>query len=260
MYIWWLLLYGFIYSVSGTLARRLDQPYILFALFISVYWVILLHFLFRRKRCRIYGICLPEEDAACGKLILAALSFAAANLMLYGCSGQWSVGWHSLPLTTLAGECVLTVMAVWGEEVFFRGVLPEKLSEHLGRTAAGWISVLLFAVLHFVNLWQLGSVCYVLVQTLCAAALGMILLRLRQQSGSLIPGTAVHALINLTAVPAELLFPAGRNDLTGKKALLYLASAVICVIVCASEERRRAGMRKPETEKAEKRDVTERKK
>ena len=84
MYIWWLLLYGFIYSVSGTLARRLDQPYILFALFISAYWVILLHFLFRRKRCRIYGICLPEEDAACGKLILAALSFAAANLMLYG--------------------------------------------------------------------------------------------------------------------------------------------------------------------------------
>ena len=143
MYIWWLLLYGFIYSVSGTLARRLDQPYIFFALFISAYWVILLHFLFRRKRCRIYGICLPEEDAACGKLILAALSFAAANLMLYGCSGQWSVGWHSLPLTTLAGECVLTVMAVWGEEVFFRGVLPEKLSEHLGRTAAGWISVLL---------------------------------------------------------------------------------------------------------------------
>lgn len=149
MYIWWLLLYGFIYSVSGTLARRLDQPYIFFALFISAYWVILLHFLFRRKRCRIYGICLPEEDAACGKLILAALSFAAANLMLYGCSGQWSVGWHSLPLTTLAGECILTVMAVWGEEVFFRGVLPEKLSEHLGRTAAGWISVLLFAVLHF---------------------------------------------------------------------------------------------------------------
>ena len=49
MYIWWLLLYGFIYSVSGTLARRLDQPYILFALFISVYWVILLHFLFRKK-------------------------------------------------------------------------------------------------------------------------------------------------------------------------------------------------------------------
>lgn len=136
MYIWWLLLYGFIYSVSGTLARRLDQPYILFALFISAYWVILLHFLFRRKRCRIYGICLPEEDAACGKLILAALSFAAANLMLYGCSGQWPVGWHSLPLTTLAGECILTVMAVWGEEVFFRGVLPEKLSEHLGRTAA----------------------------------------------------------------------------------------------------------------------------
>ena len=67
----------------------------------------------------------------------------------------------------------------------------------------------------------------------------MILLRLRQQSGSLIPGTAVHALINLTAVPAELLFPTGRNDLTGKKALLYLASAVICVIVCASEERKR---------------------
>ena len=115
-------------------------------------------------------------------------------------------------------------------------------------------------MLHFVNLRQLGSVCYVLVQTLCAAALGMILLRLRQQSGSLIPGTAVHALINLTAVPAELLFPTGRNDLTGKKALLYLASAVICVIVCASEERRRAGMRKPETEKAEERDVTERKK
>lgn len=129
-----------------------------------------------------------------------------------------------------------------------------------GERQPGWISVLLFAVLHFVNLRQLGSVCYVLVQALCAAALGMILLRLRQQSGSLIPGTAVHALINLTAVPAELLFPTGRNDLTGKKALLYLASAVICVIVCASEERRRAGMRKPETEKAEKRDVTERKK
>ena len=260
MYIWWLLLYGFIYSVSGTLARRLDQPYILFALFISVYWVILLHFLFRRKRCRIYGICLPEEDAACGKLILAALSFAAANLILYSCSGQWPAGWHSLPLATLMGECVLTVMAVWGEEIFFRGVLPEKLSEHMRRTTAGGISILLFAALHLVNLWQLGSVCYVLVQTLCAAVLGMILLRLRLQSGSLIPGAAVHALINLTAVPAERLFPTGRNDLTGKQALLYLASAAICVIVCASEERRRAGMRKPETEKAEKRDITERKK
>lgn len=121
-----------------------------------------------------------------------------------------------------------------------------------GERQPGWISVLLFAVLHFVNLRQLGSVCYVLVQTLCAAALGMILLRLRLQSGSLIPGTAVHALINLTAVPAELLFPAGRNDLTGKKALLYLASAVICVIVCASEERRRAGMRKPEIRESRK--------
>ncbi|MEI3238929.1 MAG: hypothetical protein V8S32_02535 [Lachnospiraceae bacterium] len=144
MYIWWLLLYGFIYSVSGTLARRLDQPYILFALFISVYWVILLHFLFRRKRCRIYGICLPEEDAACEKLILAALSFAAANLMLYGCSGQWSVGWHSLPLTTLAGECILTVMAVWGRKSFSVASCRRNCRSTWGeRQPAGFLSCFL---------------------------------------------------------------------------------------------------------------------
>lgn len=226
MYIGWLLLYGFIDSVSGMLSRRLDQPYIFFALFISLYWAVLLKLLYRKNQWKNYGISLPKYSekktaAEARKTALLCLLFAAANLLVSG-EALVNTGGNLLPPWPEAGLYLLTVaLLVWGEEVFFRGVLPAKLAARLGEVNGRRISVLLFALFHLLNVFSIGSWRYVLVQTLCAAVLGAMLLQLRTISGSLFPGVGIHFLINLTAV---------QEDLTISQSVIYLFVSGICLL------------------------------
>lgn len=231
MYIWWLLLYGFIYSVSERLSRQLDRPYIFFAFFISLYWGLVFYILYRKNQWKQYGICRPKlgkpGKKLTGKIGMLCLLFAAANLLVNG-GALLTEGMSLLPPWPEAlGELVTVILLVWGEEVFFRGVLPEALTERMGAKAGRRISILLFALLHLLNIWQVGSWRYVLVQTICAFVLGSMLLVLRLQSGSLFPGTVIHVLINLTAVQASV--PGGRIGLTWSQVAIYLAVAGVCL-------------------------------
>lgn len=231
MYVWWLLLYGFIYSVSERLSRQLDRPYIFFAFFISLYWGLVFYFLHRKNSWNRYGICRPKPRKPgkmfTGKIGMLCLLFAAANLLVNG-GALLSRGMSLIPSLPVAlGELVTVVLLVWGEEVFFRGVFPEALTKRMGAKAGRRISILLFALLHLVNVWQIGSWRYVLVQTICAFILGSMLLLLRLQSGSLFPGTVIHVVINLTAAQASV--SGGRIDLTWGQAAVYLAVAGVCL-------------------------------
>ena len=198
MYIFWLLLYGFIYITSGFLSRQLDRPYIFFVLFILLYWGAFLYILHRKGRWEMYGICLPKQfPVSSVRLSAAAFLFAAANLLSDGTVGL--AEWTELRWIEAAARFLEITLLVWGEEVFFRGFLPEFLSDRIGQTPGQWGAILLFALMHLVNLVQGENRGYILLQTICAFVFGLLLWLLRSQSGSLLPGTILHMLVNLTA-------------------------------------------------------------
>ena len=68
----------------------------------------------------------------------------------------------------------------------------------LQNAALALLLTALFALLHLLNIWQVGSWRYVLVQTICAFVLGSMLLVLRLQSGSLFQGD-VYSNITISA-------------------------------------------------------------
>jgi len=101
----------------------------------------------------------------------------------------------------LLGPMAITLAPLF-EELFFRGFLQPLLSRSLGVIAGIVITAVAFGSLHgpeYNWAWQ-----YVLMVTLVGAVLGWI----RQWSGSVIPGTVLHATYNgVFVVVAALQHP-----------------------------------------------------
>ena len=96
----------------------------------------------------------------------------------------------------LRGEAPLGALLVWGvvlvplaEEAFFRGRLPDAISERLGRRVAVGVSSGLFALAH--GLPPLLPV-YVVF--------GYLLWALRERTGALVAPVIAHALVNAFAL------------------------------------------------------------
>jgi hypothetical protein len=97
---------------------------------------------------------------------------------------------HSLPFDSLA----ILFFTAWPEEFFFRGLLQNLLSRTLKNQWAGLIATsVIFGFSHIVHApypnWK-----YVLMATIAGFFYG----RAWMKTGSLVPGTLVHALVDLT--------------------------------------------------------------
>lgn len=205
----WLLLYGLLFAVPRALAPA-AAPLLTPAL-LAVYWAVLLRGLHNtRGRLRSYGLCrgrgLTARDAL---LSLPVLLFAALNIAFGGARPG-------------IAEAVYLLFAVFGEEVLFRGVLPDVWGEKLGAARAAAASAALFALLHLGSAVG-GSVSAAAVQALCAFGAGLLLTAVRARTGSIALPLLAHALINLTGGGAVSAAP---------QAAAYLAASALCTL-CA---------------------------
>ena len=144
----------------------------------------------------------PRQGLAIPTLVGVALLVVLLPIN-YGYHGalQWWFGigeghMHSLtePFETagygLAVQlfCLAVMPAIW-EEIAFRGLILDRLERVAGRTEALWLTAALFAIIHA----QWLSLPYLFL-------MGAVLGYLRQRSGSLLPGMALHGLHNALVV------------------------------------------------------------
>jgi uncharacterized protein len=97
---------------------------------------------------------------------------------------------RSLPLTALA----ILLFTAWPEEFLFRGLLQNMLARTMKNQRAGWIvASVIFGFSHILHApypnWK-----YVLLATVAGFFYG----RAWMKTGSLVPGTLVHALVDIT--------------------------------------------------------------
>lgn len=128
----------------------------------------------------------------------------------------------------LVAVCVLvTVIAPLAEEVLFRGYIFGALRNWRGPWPAALITGIVFGAIHA------GSADAVFLVPL--AILGVMLCVVREQTGSLLPCIALHAINNALAFGVTEEWPAGAT-------LLLVAGAVgATMLVCAAVMRASAG-------------------
>lgn len=98
---------------------------------------------------------------------------------------------HSLRATPLVGAEIL-VFTAWPEEFLFRGLLQNLLSRSFKSRRAGWIAAsIIFGFAHILHApvpnWK-----YVLLATIA----GLLYGRAWMKTGSLVPDTIIHALVD----------------------------------------------------------------
>lgn len=102
----------------------------------------------------------------------------------------------SIARLTSVGAAVAVILRAAGEEVFFRGLLGGILVRRLGFAAGNLVQAALFLVPHLlllaidVRLWPIIPAQFVA---------GWLLGWLRHRTGTLVPGAAVHAVVNVAA-------------------------------------------------------------
>jgi membrane protease YdiL (CAAX protease family) len=191
-------MYGIIYSFSEKFSKLLGENHILTVFAIMLYIVVLYIFLKKRKKLSVYGLCIPKywRKKDVGWLI-PLLSFPLANMYLQG---------NQTMLQNSLIMFLLMLFTVFLEELLFRGYLLVYLFEKCGidnKWIGMIISSVLFGMFHIVNLFQGADILYTMIQMLCACGTGLCLCVLVKQYKSILPGTIVHYLINITSFDME---------------------------------------------------------
>jgi uncharacterized protein len=104
-------------------------------------------------------------------------------------------------------ETLLFQMTMPGlsEELIFRGVYQSLLNRSFGKPRVVWgaqvgfgliLTAILFGLVHFISIDDLGRVHYSVVGLLSSFGVGMGLGWIRERSGSILPGIVLHNLIN----------------------------------------------------------------
>lgn len=194
MIVIWVILYGIMYSVSEKYSKSFGATHLLTLFTTMLYIVVLFIFLKKRNRLSAFGLCLPKcfRITDIGWLVpLLAMSFA--NIYFQRDQTIFKNSWIMF---------ILMLLTVFLEELLFRGYLLAYLLEHYGAINK-WIvmivSSVLFGMFHIVNLFQGANILYTLVQMACACGIGLCLCVLVLKYKSILPGTIIHYLINITS-------------------------------------------------------------
>lgn len=124
-------------------------------------------------------------------------------------------------LSCSAAAVVSIFLAAVQEELLFRGILLPVLCKQ-SSLAGVLLSSLAFAAAHFLNVEAGADWLYTLQQAVFALAVGFSLSALTLSSKSLLPGMAIHFLINLTA--------STDHRLTAESTVLLWLSVVVHIL------------------------------
>ena len=142
---------------------------------------------------------------------------------------------HLSTLGTMVTVLAVGMSAPIVEEIFFRGVLYRSLRNRFPVLPAALIAGMLFGLAHITG--------YPLITLPIKAAFGVIACLLYERTGSLLPGMALHAFVDATAVDVAL---------TGNAFIVLGVAAVLIVLLLtrAGLLRLQASRRSPELETA----------
>lgn len=163
---------------------------------IDVWLVCCLIPLYRRRRFRARDVGLRGAPLArsVGLVVAAVVAVAIVNAIwlqgLLGLKQPGSLGvtLHESALEKVVTGFALAVSAPLTEEIFFRGVLYRALRNRLNVTRAALLGGVLFGLIH--------ATTYPLDTLPPRMAFGVIACLLYERTGSLLPGIALHSLID----------------------------------------------------------------
>lgn len=190
----WVILYGIIYSFSENFSKLFGENHILTVFATMLYLVALYIFLKKQNKLSVYGLCLPKywrkNDIG---WLMPLLAFPFANIYLQRDQTILQNSWIIF---------ILTLFTVFLEELLFRGYLLTYILGKCGivnKWIAMIVSSILFGMFHIVNLFQGADLLYTIIQMLCACGIGLCLCVLVLKYKSILPGTIIHYLINITS-------------------------------------------------------------
>lgn len=213
------LIYGGLFSGSELLSEQLGCPHLLTVIVLSVYLLLLLIALRKGNTAREYGVCRTKPLSDWWFLLPLMAALPVMNLLLSGGSSTVRVG-------ILLEGAVLLLHAL-AEELLFRGVLPVHWERRGLKNAAvsAVVTNMLFALLHL-TVAASGESCW--LGLTAAFGVGMFLSGLREKTGSIFPGFALHFLFNLAALLAgdAGTLPKGNTGLWLALSVLYCALGI----------------------------------
>ncbi|MGZ8607629.1 MAG: CPBP family intramembrane glutamic endopeptidase [Actinomycetota bacterium] len=139
----------------------------------------------------------------------------------------------TVPGVTSQGKALLAligaglVLAAASEEILFRGFLQHGLTRHLGGATAVVLTSAIFAAAHVPSLVRSETPGGAIVGSLVVIfGLGMVLARIRAETGSVWPATGVHALWNIVTI-GWVASPSGGSSLQPAFAVLKLVPVIV---------------------------------
>jgi membrane protease YdiL (CAAX protease family) len=121
---------------------------------------------------------------------------------------------HESTLNVVLAAVAVSASAPIVEEIFFRGLLYRSLRNRLSVWPAALIAGSLFGLVHITG--------YPLNTLPIKAAFGVIACLLYERTGSLLPGIALHSLVDASAIDLAL---------TGNDLIVFLAFATLAVVL-----------------------------
>lgn len=197
-------------------------------------WIIFILFVCRKGRLALYGICPPRHRTPPEYIVyIPTLLMPAINLCLTirQPANDFSEAGRLVSPFLLIWNLLVTVCCSAGEELFFRGFLPSVLQRRYKVSFFNCtvITSFFFALMHIANLYSQVTLLYVLIQGLCAGAVGFCFAVIARSEHSILPCMIIHALINITSisVPEISTGKTIRLELSGFEAAAFSLSATV---------------------------------
>ena len=207
----WLILYGILFGMNVNKVVK--------AINLTTYTFILLIYLYKRRKLKHYRVAIPQIHKIPRGSVVSLAFLGSAILMNLLFSRENGSEFFSL------GVYVGMLYTVFMEELFFRGYLLTTFFEDYKNQMKSILdSSALFGLLHIANLLEGGNIAYTVFQILCAVAVGVLLGILAITFDSILPGVALHWLINVSAMWVKAL--------NIREYSIYLVILGIGVVLC----------------------------
>ena len=203
----WAVLYGLTEIGAEQLSRIIPGSFPLTPSAMLLYTLMLILWLCRTGRAQTVGLQIPRWSPRQWLNLIPLLLLPGFNLLTAG------------RIAPDPSAVALMLSAAVTEEVFFRGFLLHFLAKR-SKSAGIFLSSILFAAFHLVNLTQGTDPTYTWMQVLCAFAVGLCYSTTAISIGSLLPCIAVHFLTNITG--------SSQSSQSGSET----AGLWICILVC----------------------------
>lgn len=184
----WVALYGLVYLVSQKISQEIYVTDWVTALAMMIYVGLLLFWIFRTGKHR-------EVNLGAVRQLQFKNFFYFAPLALLPIYNIVTADKHQIGLSAV----VFMLSVSLAEEVFFRGFMLRFFIKK-GKLSAILLTSACFALFHCVNLAEYSDFTYILMQVLCAFAVGICYGAVTIKFESLIPCFIAHTLTNVTGI------------------------------------------------------------